>query len=290
MQHTAVNAFDDPNHGYYRMDKPFPVEDAMAQALLDPQQDVEAPVVKYILTHVAWSAGSLPGGKRCGVLDPTFTHWIFLDLKNSKFAAELPTKKRDCQSTDDVPVDIPIISGYRQDLDCLLIPFHAHDHWTLFVYDFASSRLLFYNSLQPGEDRLMPRAQFILTAEHIVAELRLHGVEVNPKKMYTPLTVTLKIREYTIRSAPYDTYDKQSDNHSCAIHVFLIAEHLLSGSQDRILGNISICHERQRFHDLLEEIRVGRISTCGRPEMSVEQVRSQTQGVSLRKFRGRSQA
>lgn len=170
MHAAAQNVFDDPSHAYYCLDKPFPVDDAMAQVLLDPQQDIEGPVVKYILTYLAHCGGSLPAGRRCGVVDPHFTHEIFREVIATEPASELPARPRHYATS--------ILSGHRSDVDSLVIPYYAHGHWTLFTFDSGSNELLFYNSLQPDEDWPVPRTQYIATAEHVVAELTLRGQEV----------------------------------------------------------------------------------------------------------------
>lgn len=169
MQHSAGNAFSDPNHGYFCMDQPYPVNDAKVRKLIDPNEDVDDSVMKYILTYIACCGGSLRG-RRCGVVDPTFTHMIFRSIMTSQLEPELPTRRRDWR----IPV---VLSGYRDGIDYLFIPLFAHSHWTLFVYDSTWNELIFYNSLQPEEvDWPMPRAQFSWTAMQVVADLALRGV------------------------------------------------------------------------------------------------------------------
>lgn len=74
--------------------------------------------------------------------------------------------------------------------------------------------------------------------------------------------VQVPVRE--IISAPFSTYQRQTDSYSCGIHILLLSESLLLRTfenHDARLDGVSIWNERRRIYYLLVQVRRGEVPT-----------------------------
>lgn len=145
------------------MHLPERLDDKMMQAVLDFDQGVQEPVVRYYLTYLTRVACQCLQPRYCAVVNPYFMYSaVMLDIDGT------PPR---CSA-------VPVLLGCNDNFESLLVPICLDLHYTLIYWTRSTKRMVFYDPLQCEKDQPYPRAFYLSAIHALIAELRSRNYDV----------------------------------------------------------------------------------------------------------------